>query len=501
MKPNTGNAMKHLFKSDPYIEHCCQLNRRHFLSRLSLGLGSLALGNLLGCASSDEGTSIVNSKVAGGILDKTHSYPKAKRIIYLFQSGGPSQLDLFEYKPLLTTMHGQELPESIRMGQRLTGMTSNQRTKPLTSSLYSFAQYGESGTWMSNLLPHTSKIVDDLCFIKTMHTEAINHDPAITFFQTGSQQPGRPSMGSWLSYGLGSSNQNLPAFTVLLSRGAQRPQPIYSRLWGNGFLASLHQGVQFRSGKDPVLYLDNPEGMRATSRRKMLDALADMNTRHMQEMGDPEIQSRIAQYEMAYRMQTSVPEAMDLSQEPDEVFELYGEEARRPGTYAANCLLARRMAERDVRFIQLYHLGWDQHSDLPRELSSQCRDTDQASAALITDLKRRGLLEDTLVIWGGEFGRTNYSQGALTKDNYGRDHHPRCFTVWMAGAGVKPGISHGLTDDFGYNIVEDGVHVHDFQATILHLLGIDHEKLTFKHQGRRYRLTDVHGNVVKQVLT
>ncbi len=492
--------MKEKINSDPYLERCCQLNRRHFLSNLSLGLGSLALGNLLGCTGTGQATGVEAQTGTKGILDLTHSYPKAKRIIYLFQSGGPSQLDLFEYKPLLTKMHGEELPESVRMGQRLTGMTSGQSTKPLTASLYSFDQYGKSGAWMSELLPHTSKIVDDLCFIKTMHTEAINHDPAITFFQTGSQQPGRPSMGSWLSYGLGSANRNLPGFIVLLSRGAQRPQPIYSRLWGNGFLASLHQGVQFRSGKDAVLYLDNPDGVTAPSRRKMLDVLADLNTKHMHDFGDPEIQSRIAQYEMAYRMQTSVPEAMDLSQEPDEVFELYGEEARRPGTYAANCLLARRMAERDVRFIQLYHLGWDHHSDLPRELESQCRDTDQATAALITDLKRRGLLEDTLVVWGGEFGRTNYSQGKLTSDNYGRDHHPRCFTIWMAGAGIQPGYSHGKTDDFGYNIVEDGVHVHDFQATLLHLLGVDHELLTFKHQGRRYRLTDVHGQIVNQIL-
>jgi hypothetical protein len=437
----------------------------------------------------------------GGILDKTHYLPRVKRIIYLFQSGGPSQLDLFDHKPLLRKMHGEELPASVRMGQRLTGMTSNQRTKPLTSSLYSFKQHGQSGAWVSEIMPHTSKIVDDLCFIKSMHTEAINHDPAITFFQTGSQQPGRPSMGSWLSYGLGSANENLPAFVVLLSRGAQRPQPIYSRLWGNGFLASLHQGVQFRSGKDPVLYLENAKGIDQTSRRMMLDQLAKLNGLRMQDFGDPEIQSRIAQYEMAYRMQTSVPEALNISSEPDSVFDLYGQNARKPGTYAANCLLARRLAERDVRFIQLYHLGWDQHSDLPRELSSQCRDTDQASAALITDLKQRGLLEDTLVIWGGEFGRTNYSQGTLSKDNYGRDHHPRCFTIWMAGGGIKPGFSYGETDEFGYNIARDGVHVHDLQATVLHLLGINHEKLTYKHQGRRFRLTDVHGKVVKDILT
>ncbi|NND08775.1 MAG: DUF1501 domain-containing protein [Saprospiraceae bacterium] len=483
---------------DPHTEYCLHLNRRHFLSKLSMGIGSFALGSLLGC--SQKPTSLPQMNMSG-ILDKPHFAPRAKRIIYLFQSGGPSQLDLFDYKPLLTKMHGEELPESVRKGQRLTGMTSGQSTKPLTSSLFEFQRHGQSEQWMSELMPHTSEIVDDLCFIKSMHTEAINHDPAITFFQTGSQQPGRPSIGSWLSYGLGSMNENLPSFVVLLSRGAQRPQPIYSRLWGNGFLASLHQGVQFRSGKDPVLYLQNPEGLDGGARRKMLDQLNKMNHFHMDEMGDPEIRSRISQYEMAYRMQTSVPEAMNLGEEPDEVYKLYGEDARKPGTYAANCLLARRLAERDVKFIQLYHLGWDQHSDLPREISSQARDTDQASAALMTDLKRRGLLEDTLVIWGGEFGRTNYSQGRLTSDNYGRDHHPRCFTVFMAGAGVKSGFSFGETDEFGYNIVKDPVHVHDFQATLMYLLGIDHERLTFKHQGRRYRLTDVHGHVVHDILS
>ncbi len=481
-----------------FVEHCCQLNRRHFLSKLSLGLGSMALGSLLGCGSKAQTPGLTMGK---GLLDSPHFAPKAKRIIYLFQSGGPSQLDLFDYKPTLAKMHGEELPASVRMGQRLTGMTSGQSSLPLASSFFNFSQHGQSGAWVSELMPKTAEIVDDLCFIKSMHTEAINHDPAITFFQTGSQQAGRPSIGSWLSYGLGSSNENLPNFVVLLSRGAQRPQPIYSRLWGNGFLASLHQGVQFRSGKDPVLYLQNPEGLDRQGRRKMLDHLETLNREYQHEFGDPEISSRIAQYEMAYRMQASVPDAMDLHDEPDEVFEMYGEDARRPGSYAANCLLARRLAERDVKFIQLYHLGWDQHTDLPRELSSQCRDTDQASAALITDLKRRGMLEDTLVIWGGEFGRTNYSQGKLTADNYGRDHHPRCFTIWMAGAGVKPGTSFGTTDEFGYNIVENPVHVHDFQATLLHLAGIDHEKLTFKHQGRRYRLTDVHGHVVNDILT
>ncbi len=482
--------------ANPVVDHLNQVNRRHFLSKMSLGIGSMALGSLMGCGDSP----ILNFAGNAGILNGGHIPGKAKRIIYLFQSGGPSQLELFDHKPMLRKMHGEELPDSIRQGQRLTGMTSNQKTKPLAAPIYDFGQHGESGAWVSNLMPHTSKIVDDLCFIKTMHTEAINHDPAITFFQTGSQQPGRPSMGSWLSYGLGSSNQNLPGFVVLLSRGAQRPQPIYSRLWGNGFLASLHQGVQLRSGKDPVLYLQNPDGLSTQARRQMLDKLAHLNGMHQQALGDPEIDSRIAQYEMAYRMQTSVPEALELDKEPDSVFEMYGESARTPGTYAANCLLARRLAERDVRFIQLYHLGWDQHSDLPREISSQCRDTDQASAALVTDLKQRGLLEDTLVIWGGEFGRTNYSQGSLTADNYGRDHHPRCFTVWMAGAGVKAGSTYGATDEFGYNIQNNPVHVHDFHATILHLLGVDHEKLTFKHQGRRYRLTDVHGHVVKGVL-
>jgi hypothetical protein len=483
---------------DILSEHLSQMNRRHFLSRMSLGLGSMALGSLLGCDSNTGPGPAIDPM--SGMLDKLHFAPKAKRVIYLFQSGGPSQMDLFDYKPMLGKMHGEELPASVRQGQRLTGMTSGQNSFPLASSLFDFKQYGESGAWTSDLMPYTAEIADELCYIKSMHTDAINHDPAITFFQTGSQQPGRPSIGSWLSYGLGSDNQNLPTFIVLLSRGAQRPQPIYSRLWGNGFLASLHQGVQFRSGKDPVLFLNNPDGINAGTRRQVLDYLAELNDIRLQDFGDPEIESRIAQYEMSYRMQTSVPEALDLSDEPDHVFEMYGEDARKPGTYAANCLLARRLAERDVKFTQLYHLGWDQHLDLPREISSQARDTDQASAALVKDLKQRGLLEDTLVVWGGEFGRTNYSQGQLTDTNYGRDHHPRCFTIWMAGGGVKKGITYGETDEFSYNIVKDPVHVHDFQATLLHLMGIDHEKLTYKHQGRRFRLTDVHGHVVKDIL-
>ncbi len=483
------------------VEHQCalQLNRRHFLSKVGMGIGGAALTSLLpGCGpgmASNPMDGITNS-----LLGSPHIAPKAKRVIYLFQSGSPSQMDLFDFKPRMQEMHGQELPDSVRDGQRLTGMTSNQTTFPLVNSFFEFNQYGQSRAWVSDLMPYTAKVVDDLCFIKSMHTEAINHDPAITFFQTGSQQPGRPSIGSWLSYGLGSDNQNLPTFMVLLSRGLIRPQPIYSRLWGNGFLASMHQGVQLRSGKDPVLYLNNPPGIDPQNRRKALDHLAQLNAMRENEFGDPEISSRIVQYEMAYRMQTSVPEVMDLSTEPDEVLDLYGPDARRPGTFAANCLLARRLAERDVKFIQLYHMGWDHHVDLPKDIIPQANDTDQASAALITDLKRRGMLEDTLVVWGGEFGRTIYSQGKLTADNYGRDHHPRCFTIWMAGGGIKPGITYGQTDDFSYNIVKDPVHVHDFQATLLHLLGIDHERLTFRHQGRRYRLTDVHGKVVKGIL-
>lgn len=491
--------------SDPRYDHLLTMNRRHFLSKMSLGLGSLALGSLLpGCMA--EGESLMASAAPtnplGGILGKPHFSPKIKRIIYLFQSGGPSQLELFDYKPLLQEMNGEELPDSVRNGQRLTGMTSGQDSFPLAGSLYDFQQHGESGLWLSNLLPYTANIADDICVINSMHTEAINHDPAITFFQTGSQQPGRPSMGAWLSYGLGSENENLPTFTVLLSRGTGRPmgQPLYSRLWGNGFLHSLHQGVQFRSGKDPVLYLQDPPGMARGDRREMLDMLAELNEMRMAEVNDPEISSRIAQYEMAYRMQTSVPDVMDLSDEPDHIFRMYGPDAAIPGTYAANCLLARRLAERDVRFIQLYHMGWDQHDNLPGAIKKQAKDVDQASAALVMDLKQRGMLEDTLVIWGGEFGRTNYSQGELTPTNYGRDHHPRCFSMWMAGGGIKGGMTYGQTDDFGYNIVKDPVHVHDFQATVMHLLGVDHERLTFKHQGRRFRLTDVHGKVVKDIL-
>jgi hypothetical protein len=397
-------------------------------------------------------------------------------------------------------MNGEELPASIRMGQRLTGMTAHQKSFPLAGSQFEFARHGDSGAWVSELLPRTAEIVDELCFVRSLHTEAINHDPAVTFVQTGSQQAGRPSIGAWLSYGLGSENENLPAFIVLLSRGREGDQPLYAWLWGSGFLPSQHQGVPFRSGKDGVLYLSDPGGLDRTGRRRMLDTLRALEERQRERLGDPEIDTRIAQYEMAFRMQTAVPEVTDLSGEPDSVVDMYGPEARVPGTYAANCLLARRLAERDVRFIQLYHQGWDQHGNLPKDIRIMARSVDQPSAALVRDLKQRGMLEDTLVIWGGEFGRTNYSQGKLTEDDYGRDHHPRCFTIWMAGAGVKRGFTFGETDDLGYNIARDPVHVHDFQATLLHLLGIDHERLVFKHQGRRYRLTDVHGRVVTDLL-
>ncbi len=470
--------------------------RRDFLTKTTLGLGALSLGSLISPQNAFGQSSFLNENK----LRLPHFVPKVKRVIYLFQSGAPSQLDLFDYKPELIKRNGQELPKSILGDQRLTGMTAGQTSFPLAGTQFSFNQYGQSGTWMSNLMPHTSKIVDELCFIKSMHTEAINHDPAVAFIQTGSQLPGRPSIGSWLSYGLGSDNKNLPEFVVLITKG-KTGQPLYSRSWGNGFLPSQHQGVQFRAGKDPVLYLDNPPGVTQDLRREQLNDLNKLHEINHDDVGDPEILSRMSQYEMAFRMQTSVPEVMDVSKEPDYIFDLYGEDSRVPGTFAANCLLARKLAEKDVKFIQLYHQGWDQHGNLPAGLKKQCKETDQASAGLIQDLKQRGLLEDTLVIWGGEFGRTNYSQGMLTETNYGRDHHPRCFTIFMAGGGIKKGITLGATDEFGYNISERPVHVHDFQATLLHLLGLDHERLTFKYQGRRFRLTDVHGNLVNEILS
>lgn len=470
------------------------INRRSFLTKTAMGFGGLALSSLVNPFSS------YASNDDDFPLGVPHFAPKAKRVIYLFQSGGPSQLETYDYKPLLEKMNGEQLPDSVRKGQRLTGMSANQSSLPLAGSQFKFKKYGNMQTYVSELLPYTSQVVDDLCIIKSMHTEAINHDPAITFFQTGSQQPGRPSIGAWASYGLGSDNENLPTFITLISKNGGG-QPLYARLWGNGFLPSKHQGVQFRSGNDPVLFLTDPHGYNTSDRREMLDYLKRLNEFQQSQVGDPEIENRIAQYEMAFRMQLSVPEVTDLSNEPDWVFDLYGEEARDPGTYQANCLLARKLVENGVKFVQLYHQGWDQHGGLPNGIKNQCKNTDQATAALITDLKQRGLLEDTLVIWGGEFGRTNYSQGKLTKTDYGRDHHPKCFTMWMAGAGVKSGFEYGETDEFGYNITKNPVHVHDFQATLMHLMGIDHEKLTFKYQGRRFRLTDVHGEVVKDILS
>ena len=460
------------------------LNRRVFLQH-STQIGAAALASQLLA----ENTS-------------THFPAKAKRIIYLFQSGAPSQMDLFDPKPQMEAHRGEDLPASIRMGQRLTTMTSGQKSFPVAPSMFKFARHGESGMWFSDLMPNMSKLADEWCMIRSMHTEAINHDPAITFFQTGSQLAGRPSIGAWVSYGLGSMNRDLPAYVVLTSFGSGRKedQPLYDRLWGAGFLPSQHQGVKFRNTGDPVLYLSNPPGVDRQARRETLDEINALNGFRHSTVGDPEIQTRIAQYEMAFRMQASVPDLTDISKEPKHVLEAYGPEVNQPGTYAANCLLARRLAERDVRFIQLFHMGWDHHGGLPNAIKGQCRDTDQPTAALIKDLKQRGLLDDTLIVWGGEFGRTIYSQGALTATNYGRDHHPRCFTVLMAGAGVRKGYTHGETDDYSYNIVRDPVHVHDLNATIMHLMGLEHTKLTYRYQGRDFRLTDIHGNLVKPVL-
>jgi Protein of unknown function (DUF1501) len=475
--------------------------RRHFFGRAAAGIGTAALASLL----NDRlfAAEVDPLLKTHGTLSALHHAPKAKRVICLFMSGGPSHIDLFDYKAKMKEFHGQELPASVRMGQRITGMTSGQKSLPIASSLFAFEQYGKAGTWVSELLPHTATIVDDIAVVKSVHTEAINHDPAITYIQTGSQQPGRPSMGAWLSYGVGSPNQNLPAFVVMISQGSgnKTDQPLFSRLWGSGFLPTQHQGVRLRSGADPVLYLSNPQGVDQDSRRRMLDAVGELNKIAHDTFGDPEINARIAQYEMAFRMQTSVPELTDLSKEPKEILEMYGiDEKNEDGGFARNCLLARRMAERGVRFVQLFHRGWDQHGNLPSQIRGQCKDVDKPSAALVKDLKRLGLLDDTLVIWGGEFGRTAYSQGALTKDNYGRDHHGRCFTIWMAGGGIKPGITFGETDDYCYNIVKDPIHIHDLNATILHTLGIEHTRLTFKFQGRDFRLTDVHGEVVNGLL-
>ena len=470
------------------------LTRRSFLGLSSTCLGAAALNSLLN-------ESAIGQNSGAPLSGMPHFAPKAKRVIYLFQSGGPSQHELWDYKPKLVDMVGNDLPPSVRGNQRVTAMTSGQLSFPIVPSLYKFDQHGESGAWVSELMPHTAKIVDDLAFIKSMHTEAINHDPGITFFQTGAQLAGRPSIGAWLDYGLGSMNEDLPSFVAMVSIGSGNGgQPLYDRLWGSGFLPTKHQGVKFLASGDPVLYLSNPPGVQSQTRRRFLDDLARLNELTGSEYGDPETSTRISQYEMAYRMQTSVPELNDLSDESQATLDRYGPDVQRPGSFARNCLLARRLAERDVRFVQLFHRGWDQHTRLPSGIRNQARDVDQPQAALVQDLKERGLLDDTLVVWGGEFGRSVYCQGRFTEEVYGRDHHPRCFTMWMAGGGVKPGVTIGETDDFSYNIVKDPVHVHDLHATILHLLGVDHTKLTFHYQGRDFRLTDVHGKIIEPIL-
>ena len=454
------------------------------------------------CSALNSKSAFANPLLEQGLAGLPHFTPRSKRVIYMFQSGAPSQFETFDYKPGLVELQKTELPDSIRMGQRVTGMTSGQKNFLVVPSIFKFAQHGQSGAWISEALPHTSKVADDLCIIRSMKTEAINHDPAITFCQTGFQLAGRPSIGAWLAYGLGSEADDLPSYVVMVSRGTGRAagQPLYDRLWGSGFLPTKHQGVKFRSGNEPVLYLDNPAGCTTQLRRQMLDNIAELNTIRQAEVGDPEIQTRISQYEMAFRMQSSVPELTDISNEPEHILDMYGPDVRKPGTYARNCLLARRLAERDVRFIQLFHMGWDHHNDLPDHLGKQCKDTDQASAALLTDLKQRGLLDDTLLVWGGEFGRTAYCQGEITETNYGRDHHPRNYSIWLAGGGIKPGMTYGETDDFSYNITANPVEVHDLNATILNQLGVDHERLTYRYQGRDYRLTDVHGKLIRDIL-
>ena len=479
-------------RSIPTYDELMRLSRRHFLGASALGIGALAFGEITASAKPAQSSS--------PLLAAPHFPAKAKRVIYLFQSGGPSHFETLDPKPKLRELHGQPLPESVRAGQRLTGMSGYQAVLPIAGSFTGFKKHGRDGIELSDILPHTAKIVDDICIVRAMHTEAINHDPAITFFCSGNQIAGRPSMGAWMSYGLGTMNNDLPSFIVLVSKDASRDQPLYARLWGSGFLPSEHQGVQFRAGKEPVLALANPEGVSPHARRAMLDTLAQLSRDALAHEGDAEIDARLAQAEMAYRMQASVPEASDFSGETNETFELYGPSAREPGTFAANCLLARRLVERGVRFVQLFHQGWDQHGGLPSGISRQCQQTDQPSAALVMDLKRRGLLEDTLVIWGGEFGRTAYCQGPMTANDYGRDHHPRCFSIWMAGGGVKAGHVHGATDDFGYSVLDGGVSVHDLHATILRLMGVDHERLTYQYQGRHYRLTDIAGLVVPGIM-
>jgi hypothetical protein len=487
--------------TSPLDEHRSYLSRRALLGRAGGGLGTIALASMLARESLAAPGEPPRNAI-GGLEDLPHVAPRAKRVIYLFQSGGPSQLDLFDEKPGLRERFGEEVPKSIYPDERKTTMTSGQTSFPTAPSLFEFASHGECGTRVSALLPYTAQVVDDLCVVKSMYTEAINHDPAATFFMTGSPIAGRPSMGAWATYGLGSECENLPGFVAMTSNGTGKTgQPLYDRLWGNGFLPARFQGVKFRGQGDPVLDISNPPGVDGETRRRMLDHLAHLNALRASNAGDAALNGRVAQYEMAYLMQSSVPELLDLSDEPQHVLDLYGKDCTRPGTYAFNCLVARRLVERDVRFVQLFHRGWDQHGGLPKQIANQCRDTDQATAALVTDLRQRGLLDDTLVVWGGEFGRTVYSQGGLTKATYGRDHHPNCMTYWLAGGGIRGGLSYGATDDYSVNVVENPVHVHDLQATILHLLGIDHERLTFKYQGRHFRLTDVSGHVVRDILT
>jgi hypothetical protein len=480
---------------DPLWQRARQLSRRRFFSQSGSIAAVAALSSLF---ADDQRASAVGK--SSGSSSLPHFAPRARRVIYLCQSGAPSQMDLFDYKPATRDMAGKELPDSVRNGQRLTTMTSGQKSFPVAPSMFRFAQHGESGAWLSELMPHLASVADDVCFVRSMHTDAINHDPAITFLQTGSQLAGRPSLGSWVSYGLGSDNRDLPAFVALTSQTVMSGQPLYNRLWGSGFLPTRYQGVRFSGTADPVLHLSNPQGMTAGVRRSILDEINALNRLKLRDFSDPEIATRIAQYELAFQMQSSVPELTNLSAETAATFDMYGPDSRNRGTYAANCLLARRLIERGVRFVQLFHRDWDQHQDLPRDLRRQCVSTDQPTAALIRDLKQRGLLEDTLIVWAGEFGRTTYCQGEMTPGNYGRDHHPRCFTALLAGGGIKAGLTYGATDDFSYNIVEDPVHVHDLNATILHCLGIDHRRLTFKFQGRHHRLTDVHGNVVQGIL-
>lgn len=489
---------------DELNQYAYQMHRRKFLQGSVLGLGGLALGGLFGCRSQGTGQPAVAQATQALVEENVplivpHHAARAKRVIYLFQSGGPSQMELFDYKPMLASMHGKDIPASVLGNNRVSGMVTAQANFPLAGAAASFNRYGSNGTYLSDLIPHTAGIVDDICLIRSMYTEQINHEPAVMFTQTGHQLSGRPSMGSWISYGLGTLNQNLPSFIVMISKGGG-DQPISASAWGNGFLPSHHQGVQFMSGKDPVLYLSSPDGVEKVDRREALNFIKEMNKLQNEVWHDPEIDSRINQYEMAYRMQLAVPEITDISNEPASILEMYGPDVTTPGTFAYNCLLARRLAEKDVRFIQLYHLGWDHHGRLASGIRRATQQTDQPSAALVKDLKQRGLLDETLVVWGGEFGRTSFCQGKLTPEDFGRDHHPGAYSIWMAGGGVKPGVVYGETDDFAHNVVKDKVHVHDFQATVLHLLGIDHEQFTFKTQGRRFRLTDVHGHVVQSIL-